>query len=581
MAAQPLDAVWETLRRANVPHLAVTFVNHGIRSVDDVVRRTPELLAAGVSQSDIEAFLAARGGLDNPDAPQGRADHPICRDFSTRASFTLALAAASPNNRKRALDALQADVLSRSSQPAQESRIRTYRALCAAWDVVAFPLTIESVRCTGASLKAGHYRSAQLYYQAAMGYQMRQLGLQVDPLVRGTIIEVVRSVKRGLGPARLKEAFDVWRLQPLTFSDGDDPFDLNDVAHCVDMVIIGVWWMLRELEMSSAQVHHLYLDSGLAHLLVPVHKSESAGNLLARALGCACKDTLARLCPWHCVERHLVRVYNHPCYKPQQHFPLFPDENGKTPSKQRMVAAFQSVIRAAGVELDRPDERGQLKPRFGGHVLRVSGAQFLASAGVATQHIQLLGRWSSMAVQRYIQLAPLSIVPTLPEKVLQGHTDELQAPGHLVDRAMLGAQQHDRAQPAGAPAGANQQAAVALPRQDFDAVLNRVNELECTVQSLQSAIVPPERPFIVRSRSRMVHLAQHDELSNPPTEWRSKCGWSYGVSNFYRITQVAPEHRRCKKCFSIPAEPGDDEQDSGSDSSGTSSSVESSEEVPS
>lgn len=412
----PLDAVWETLRRANVPHLAVTFVNHGIRSVDDVVRRTPELLAAGVSQSDIEAFLAARGGLDNPDAPQGRADHPICRDFSTRASFTLALAAASPNNRKRALDALQADVLSRSSQPAQESRIRTYRALCAAWDVVAFPLTVESVRCTGASLKAGHYRSAQLYYQAAMGYQMRQLGLQVDPLVRGTIKEVVRSVKRGLGPARLKEAFDVWRLQPLTFSDGDDPFDLNDVAHCVDMVIIGVWWMLRELEMSSAQVHHLYLDSGLAHLLVPVHKSESAGNLLARALGCACKDTLARLCPWHCVERHLVRVYNHPCYKPQQHFPLFPDENGKTPSKQRMVAAFQSVIRAAGVELDRPDERGQLKPRFGGHVLRVSGAQFLASAGVATQHIQLLGRWSSMSVQRYIQLAPLSIVPTLPEK---------------------------------------------------------------------------------------------------------------------------------------------------------------------
>lgn len=161
------------------------------------------------------------------------------------------------------------------------------------------------------------------------------------------------------------------------------------------------------------------------------------------------------------------------------------------------------------------------------------------------------------------------------------HTDELQAPGHLVDRAILGAQQHDRAKPAGAPAGANQQAAVALPCQDFDAVLNRVNELECTVQSLQSALVPPERPFSVRSRSRMVHLAQHDELSNPPTEWRSKCGWSYGVSNFYRITQVAPEHRRCKKCFNIPAEPGDDEQDSGSDSSGTSSSVESSEEVPS
>ena len=210
------------------------------------------------------------------------------------------------------------------------------------------------------------------------------------------------------------------------------------------MVIIGVWWMLRELEMSSAQVHHLYLDSGLAHLLVPVHKSESAGNLLARALGCACKDTLARLCPWHCVERHLVRVYNHPCYKLQQHFPLFPDENGKTPSKQRMLAAFQSVIRAAGVELDRPDERGQLKPRFGGTRPFVFPALNFWPALVwqpNTSNFWAAGvQWQFRGTSSW---PPCPSCQPCLRRCCRAIQMSCKPLGTWFDRAMLGAQQHE------------------------------------------------------------------------------------------------------------------------------------------
>ena len=294
MADQPIAGLWEALRKSGLSHLAVSFVTNGVRSVDDVTRKFDDLRASGIPQSDLEAFLASLSQDQVASPLQGRADHPVCLGSHHRASFTLALQAAAPNNRKRALDNLQADILAKSTTPAQESRLKTYRALCSAWEVPAFPLSLESVKCVAASLKAGFYRSPQLYFQAAAGYQMRTLGLPVDSLVRGTIKEVVRSVKRGLGPAKLKDSFDVWKLQFTTVSDDEDSFDLTSVEHCTDMVIIGCWWMLREIEMSAAKIQHLYVEGGLAHLLLPVHKTETAGSLSVRSLGCACKGSPAR-----------------------------------------------------------------------------------------------------------------------------------------------------------------------------------------------------------------------------------------------------------------------------------------------
>ena len=595
MAVEPgLSGVWAALRQAGRTHLAVVFLQHGVRRTEDVPRLADVLLSTGlVAQTDLEAVLAVCTASTAPsvDSPQGRWDHPIQRDFSARASFTLALQAASPNNRKRSLEALQDDILSKSSAPAQESRVRTYKALCAAWEVAPFPVSPESIRCTGASFKAGHYRSVQLYYQAVFGFQLRHLGVPVDPLIRGTVREVVRSVKRGLGPSRLKEGFDVWLLSRSTFSDDDEAFNLSSAVHCIDMVIIGVWWMLREIEMSSAMVQHLWLEHDRAHLLVPVHKTESCGNLMPRALGCACSSTPSRLCPWHSVERHLTRVYNHACFRPQSQFPLFPDERGRPASKARMIEAFQLVIGATGTSLTKPDERGQHRTRFGGHTLRVSGAQFLAGAGVPLQHIQLLGRWSSMAVQRYVQCAPLSVIPNIPETILSGQVQDLQEPLRVVNTAL---REPDPAasQPAfspGTPSG------IAMPvetpqvlqqlGQSLASTDGRLQQLADTVSSLQQAVLPPEQTFVVRSKSRVVHHAQPDELANHPSSWRTRCGWLYGQANFYRLSVVAPEHKQCKKCFNLVGSDRDGHDDHGdesaTDSSDDSSSEDSSADEPS
>lgn len=49
----------------------------------------------------------------------------------------------------------------------------------------------------------------------------------------------------------------------------------------------------------------------------------------------------------------------------------------------------------------------------------------MGSGGIPIQLIQLLGRWSSQAVQRYVQTSHLSVVPNLPAQLLGSRPPEL------------------------------------------------------------------------------------------------------------------------------------------------------------
>ena len=175
-----LSALWGALRAARSQHLAVDLIRHGVRSIDDLVRDAATLIEQGMHERDIQEVLQkCTMVVDQPAA--GRSDLPRVHEPARRASFTLALRAAQPNNRKRSLEELDRDVVARSSAPSHDSRLKTFRALAAAWEVQPFPLSVETVRCVGASLKAGGYRSAQLYYQSAINYQLRVLHETVHP----------------------------------------------------------------------------------------------------------------------------------------------------------------------------------------------------------------------------------------------------------------------------------------------------------------------------------------------------------------------------------------------------------------
>eukprot|EP00438_Fugacium_kawagutii_P022610 Skav212148 [mRNA] locus=scaffold1323:331971:333758:- [translate_table: standard] len=575
MTTRDLSGLWTLLRNAGLEILAPQLVGLQIFGVDDVVRQPDAILAAGVSQAQLEQLLATNAPTPPVAQEGGRWDHAPLAPSSARASLTLALAAAQPNNRKRSLEMLDSDILARSTQPAQASRVRTYRSLCAAWQVQAFPMTIESVRCSAASLKAGHYRSAHLYYQAAMGYQARQLGDLVDPLVRATVRDCTRSIRRGLGPSRLKDSFDVWVLVAAP-DDAISAFDFKNVFHARDLVVLGCWFMLREIELSAAHLSHLYLRQSQVFLLLPIHKTDQDGGLTTRCLTCACTaDRVLPLCPWHAAHRHLRRVRLHDRYREQRDFPLVPDPQGRPLSKLQSIDMICHVLDESGIELTRPDEQGIPRKRFGGHCLRVSGAQFLSASGVSTPLIQLLGRWSSLAVQRYVQQAPLSIVPGLPQRVLLDARPQ-EDPLAVAHRAMF---PNTLAASQAAPVAANAVAASSgdqavgsgpvqpAPVSQDPEMVQRLHDVETQIQALRSMLTPPENVWIIRRKSNIVHVGQPNESSIQPAHWRSKCGWAYGTANFYRLHHLSGEHVKCRKCFpdTVLGHPGEDDDIDGDD----------------
>ena len=67
-----------------------------------------------------------------------------------------------------------------------------------------------------------------------------------------------------------------------------------------------------------------------------------------------------------------------------------------------MVAVIRETLRQAGIGATRQSEIGALIERLGGHVLRVWGKQHLYLLGLRWDLVQLHGRWSSVAIQRYL-----------------------------------------------------------------------------------------------------------------------------------------------------------------------------------
>ena len=562
LSMSSIGELWDSLRRAGLEELAPQLVRHGITSLNQLVLRADELHASGLLRWQIEAILAAStppaAGPEEDRTADTRPDLPT-RNVGKRANLQAALEAAQPNQRQRALQELDRDVLARSTHPAIEARIRTYLAICRAWEVPAFPLDTTNVRCFGASMKAGGYKSAAIYYQAVMSHQQRALRTPVPQIVKQGIKDCVRSIQRGLGVSQLKDSFNGLLIGNIEPKEDGAAFSFEDILHCRDMAVIGLWFMLREAEMANARASDIRLQGRNAFLTIPVHKTDPLGKFTVRALSCSCSVKQHNLCVWHSTERHLVRLEAHPAREGGLQFPLFPDENGRTASKQRFIEAIRMVISRTGTCMTRPGPDGQETQRFHGHCLRIAGAQMLSSSGVERALIQLLGRWTSTAVLRYTQDSALLRVPSIPSQVLGGGESasqpvqlRLEPPGH----------EGPPAAPAAAPV-----VKAARPK----ASASSVRALQAEMEQVKQAIHRPPQTFVFRPRAKILHKAAVNEADNEPRKWRTMCGWTYGTSTFLRTHTEQDGNRKCKKCFDM-----DDQSSSQSDDSSELSALESS-----
>ena len=385
--------LWEALRARGLGEYAPVFVDCRVYSLEDMPARMDDLASAGVPRWALELVLQGPGKAGR--APE--TEEPRRRDMPQlprhhRASSVQAFNAARPENRDAALLALEGGTLASTTRLSNDSRVRFYEQICAAWNVQPWPITVSSIRSFGASLKAGSYRSASVYFAAVSARQVRHLGTPVEDVIRQCIRDTRRSIFRGAGVAALKASF---RVACLVVDEPLLPFDLDSADSTCDMMIIMSWWMLRELEAASAMCSHLCLNWTRVEvtLWLPVSKTDIRGSMVSRTLACACQILKQKLCPFHACHRYLQRVKHLLGAAGCQDGPLFPASSSlEVPAKAQIVSAMRRRLGACGVQLHFELDDGRRMEKFGGHCARVSGAQWLHAMGLPLHMIQALGQ---------------------------------------------------------------------------------------------------------------------------------------------------------------------------------------------
>ena len=503
--AMPFKEVLEFLESKKLVHLAPSlaklkiFDRTALFDLDEEVLRQHEWEPHDILQ------LKHACGVEAPthqplQIPTPRRDFPKIEP-RTRGSVKRAIGAAMPNNRLESLTSLQDDFYANSSKPSQQSLFNTWRTLASAWGLPPIPITKKLLLSIGASMKYAGYRAPKNYFYKAAQVHREMLEEDLPPHLHSLMQKILRSITRGQGPTPFKDSFELELFhvkltrQPGSIRPGQwftDRFAARDIT------IIACWWMLRGIEAAAAKLQHIWFHESninkFAYFTLPVQKNDPTGQCVSRGHPCICQTGSPNaLCPFHAMMRHQKRL-NHvfPQLHPD-HIPLIPSDDGNFVTKADIMKIFSSAIETSGTPLTRPGPHGEPLPRFGEHVCRVSGAQFLSRTGYSMEAIQLIGRWGSDAVKRYIQEAPLTATPSQPSTV---------TPNTPVD----------------------------LPQ------LVRA-ELERLCNSW----------WIVSSHSNTAHIPAVPETAQN-TRWRTLCGWHYGTAQ-YQKTFSKPTDSLCRKCF--------------------------------
>ncbi|OLP77780.1 hypothetical protein AK812_SmicGene42115 [Symbiodinium microadriaticum] len=293
----------------------------------------------------------------------------------------------------------------------------------------AVELTAKGIATDKASMQLAleAARSIKVYFSAIVGHQMRALGAGVAPDIQRCISDSTRSALRGAGPSRLKEHYHVPVLKRVIEREArPEGFDPANPAHMGDVLLLCAWWMLREVESAAAQLGHVSMNQGAMEvtLMLPVQKNDTQGMLCSRTLKCACRAARQDLCPYHAMKRHLLRLAHSSSEAVASRAPLFPDAGGGVISKDSFIRHARATLAACDVPIVKEFE-GQELQRFTGHISRVSGAQWLHNLGVPMQMLQILGRWSSLTILKYLQSAPLQVLPEVAANALAaGHSGQ-------------------------------------------------------------------------------------------------------------------------------------------------------------
>ena len=338
---------------------------------------------------------------------------------------------------------------------------------------------------------------------------------------------VCRSVLRGIGPAKQSRPYAIQKL--LTLDSEEAPVVADGPTWPLRAILLGCMFLMLEVELAATQVGHVTLDHGTKEVTwrLASSKTDSMALGTTRTWGCLCGvGTLP--CPYHIAAAVLRTAAANgvgdltsaqlACR------PLFPTLGNQVPTKAKMVATFEHF---AGLTGERITNTAGLR-LFGGHTLRVTGAQALAAHGIEVAKIKILARHSSDAIYRYVAEAPLTTLRS-----------DLGLTGNAHSGSTRGTNGGD-----GVPDGLKL-------KLKLEAALKKLQEHETALEALRTTVHSSRSiTFVQNLRTMAIHGMRAGDSSH------TACGWGVGAAvqrrggiRWLNTIEGEPWNILCERCL--------------------------------
>ena len=495
---------------------------------------TPPTLQAILGVVLLDKLLQPAGKGSALARPKTRSDIPVVHPYA-RGSLQRIPLEGGQGSFENLDEAFLEDRYAASSKAPIESRWKTWQRLCASRALDPLPLTQEVIFKVGALLKEGKYRSSAQYFSVAK-QRHREAEYPWTDALDLAVQQAVRSISRGLGPSRPKKDLFVDRAGqdlPVRLVQAYDRLGVpreHRFAEPLPVVTVALWFLLRGIEIANVKCKDVSFVRNLRQvkLSLPVSKTDPSARGCTRVHSCICKPAHERscrstcsaevmftrlqtcsclqgfhpLCPYHGALRMSVDLRLRKLWDPEFYFFTGSSE----PPSKRQVARLAQVL-AFCLHADASEDMllAQLED-WAEHAFRVAGSQLMARSRIPLPTIQMLGRWGSMAVLRYVQEAILT-QPEITASTVASHllgNDSVEAGETLRDQ----------------------------------------------VRKLVAECIQGHGVLVHNVRTRFAHKPCAGESEVPSDQWFSWCGkWRYGTSSCLRNSTLLPGFRYCTSCF--------------------------------
>ena len=208
--------------------------------------------------------------------------------------------------------------------------------------------------------------------------------------------------------------------------------------------------------------------------------------------------------------------------------------------KKAVVTLWRELGVAAGLSVEKEGRA------VTGHSARVGGAQFLAAIGLDLYLVQLLARWESAIIMRYVKEAPLiALTQTTKMKMLTSPTgtQEYMTPSSDIDVKIKHMIKRWEEKLQALETQAHHLMAVHTKGLEVHEDANPVQDIDVPIEQMTA---------IINTENDRVHLALHHGAHLHPREWVTWCKRPFALRpHIASPATEAPTSKRCKRCWAL------------------------------